>query len=590
MAGERTGKTYEALIKISLDRLKQRNRILGDVFWNETPEGINVEPDFIIGRTINQPEIVIMVTHFNASKQSIMKYWRNLGELCEIKTSLSPSPVAINIIFNSVMEESLKVLQSVAFDGQIIFGDKVYSQELQSWVDSNEALLPANQNEKVDTIIRLSNSNPELYSLLENIEADLEKCIDHSSQNLGQLWELEKQRHKGTPPTCRETCIRRGLSKLLIFEDIDLGIALYKGERIRPEKIPDYIYETSLAKKTISKAVPVDHEILSAVSMLKEEEIKKICQTTNEIEVMQAYLSRIRSSGNISYMGEYILSEYSSLINEEVLYERIIELHNDPKALMTVPNSNQYWPPSDVWIISYLIELIKAQSGKANGFGNQQLAKEVVASGFGTTSDRTSASQFGGGFGFASWLTRNPSAFKDELVKGIAHVLSKHLNEIGYENVRRLVESHRVQQVLINNLIEAKLCTHPSFMPLYTLLSDSITCSIGAIKTCFAEKAGLNGTAGNTTVAICGKTIIVWKTATDSGKDHKRKELCGKAVGLRYTWDGKNKQFITRPGVEKIILLLDGTWTQKDLNALVNAGWDEVFYPDEIDKLKAAIV
>jgi len=39
-----------------------------------------------------------------------------------------------------------------------------------------------------------------------------------------------------------------------------------------------------------------------------------------------------------------------------------------------------------------------------------------------------------------------------------------------------------------------------------------------------------------------------------------------------------------------LILLLDGTWRQKDIDALVSAGWDEIYYPDEIDKLKEAIV
>ena len=38
------------------------------------------------------------------------------------------------------------------------------------------------------------------------------------------------------------------------------------------------------------------------------------------------------------------------------------------------------------------------------------------------------------------------------------------------------------------------------------------------------------------------------------------------------------------------MLLLDGTWTQKDLDTLVRAGWDEIYYPDEIDKLKASVL
>jgi len=48
--------------------------------------------------------------------------------------------------------------------------------------------------------------------------------------------------------------------------------------------------------------------------------------------------------------------------------------------------------------------------------------------------------------------------------------------------------------------------------------------------------------------------------------------------------DAKHGRFPSRKSIE------DGTWTQKDLNALVAAGWDEIYYPDELDKLKASVL
>ena len=54
--------------------------------------------------------------------------------------------------------------------------------------------------------------------------------------------------------------------------------------------------------------------------------------------------------------------------------------------------------------------------------------------------------------------------------------------------------------------------------------------------------------------------------------------------------DTKTKTFIKRPGVDKLILVVDGTWRQSDLDALIRAGWDEIFYPDEMDKLAKAII
>jgi hypothetical protein len=84
--------------------------------------------------------------------------------------------------------------------------------------------------------------------------------------------------------------------------------------------------------------------------------------------------------------------------------------------------------------------------------------------------------------------------------------------------------------------------------------------------------------------------LINWQSAHHSHTNDKKKELCGRAVALRYSWDSKTNTFIPRPGIKKLILVLDGTWKQGDLDALVRAGWDEIFYPDEMDKLAKAIV
>jgi hypothetical protein len=65
----------------------------------------------------------------------------------------------------------------------------------------------------------------------------------------------------------------------------------------------------------------------------------------------------------------------------------------------------------------------------------------------------------------------------------------------------------------------------------------------------------------------------------------KRKELCARAVALRYAWDADHDAYVPRPGVTHLVLVIDGTWTQSDVDALARAGWDEVLYFDELDRL-----
>ena len=67
------------------------------------------------------------------------------------------------------------------------------------------------------------------------------------------------------------------------------------------------------------------------------------------------------------------------------------------------------------------------------------------------------------------------------------------------------------------------------------------------------------------------------------------KELCGRIGMLRVT---TNTSGAAVPDLryKKALLLIDGTWTAEHIQRLVDAGFDEVYYPDEIDQLVAAIV
>ena len=81
--------------------------------------------------------------------------------------------------------------------------------------------------------------------------------------------------------------------------------------------------------------------------------------------------------------------------------------------------------------------------------------------------------------------------------------------------------------------------------------------------------------------------LICWKSVTDSGKDHKRKELSARARALRF--QKKTEEFSINPNIEKLILVIDGTFNDEDLKVLYESGWDEIYYPDEMNELLASI-
>jgi hypothetical protein len=133
----------------------------------------------------------------------------------------------------------------------------------------------------------------------------------------------------------------------------------------------------------------------------------------------------------------------------------------------------------------------------------------------------------------------------------------------------------------LENLMETKLCAYSGIDPLGLLLG------LGAAIKGFAH---IKVRAALIHPGKAKSTLINWQSATDFGKDHKVKELCGRVVALRHTWGNEKEQFLLRPGVAKLRLLADGTWTREELDTFFVGGWDEIFYPDEFDQLAMAII
>ena len=591
MAGERKGKTYEALFLVALKLALKTCEADYRIFWNESPEGVKVEPDFSLGVDKDHPSVVFMVTHIGASSAAQKKCWRNMGELCEIKTVVTPSPVAINVIFDSSFKEEWKKLQEAAFDGQLIIGDTDYGRELLKWVRANDAHLPKSQEERASFIEQLLKHDLKLKENVDLLAKDIAKVLNHSQSHMNSLWTYEQQRQKGTAPSARTTYFRRGMCKLLVFPDVDQAVSLYKDKRLSTEIFPDYIYIANLAKRGIGHAIPSDPEIMNALSLTTTDNAKNIYHSIDNNEVLKFQIDTIRNTDSISRMAAYVISNYDELCQPEEMLARINQLHEDKNALIeNAPISG--WPPADVWLVSFLMHLFRAATNSATGYGISQLGADVVAAGYGDGSDLASASQFGGGFGFTAWLMRKPTPFKAILVEGVAYVLATKLASLAKSRIVTI--SNSITEAIINNTIEARICIYRDFYPLQLLLEyGGVVSSVydtENIRSCFAEQCALGGQTGNSTVYHVKNTIINWQSAYAGHPADKKKELSGRAVGLRYTWETKRKAFIPRPGVKKLILLLDGTWQQQHLDSLVSAGWDEIYYPDEIDKLKAAIV
>jgi hypothetical protein len=589
MAGEQKGKAYEAFTKAALQALQKRRAFKGEIFWDDKPEGMSIIPDLSIGSDKNHPHTLILVTHCGSAKNSDMKYWRNMGELAEAKIFLPTVPLVFNLAFDSVIKENLKEAQAASFDGQLLVGDKKYGDKLQQWIDHNLPRFPKDKNKKVDFIVDDTRSDKALKLLLDQFTIDLEAVLKKNAPvELEQVWAMERKRTPGRAPRARDTFVRRGLSKLLIFEDLDVALRLFSGKRVKADEVPEYAYELGLTTRFTSGssgiAKPADEEIVNAVTTLDSESILRVMSLA-PLEDVSGWLDTLRGLAQLHTMSRFVSDNFENLLDPEVLMKKCLDLHSNPQRFITKPQGVKEWPPKHVWIVEIILELIKYCSGNSAGYGYAQMAREVAAlPGMPPASDRVHS------IVLSDWIhRRGAERMPGAVLRSVCKVLSDRLRQISKKGIDDslvgLTDSVRI------NILEAKLCTYRGFEPLRNLIESKVSgCKLDKIRSCFGEKAELPGQATKTTVLRKGKTIINWQSCHGSHTNDKKKELCGRAVALRYSWDSKSNKFVRRPGIEKLILVLDGTWKREDLLTLARAGWDEIFYPDEMDKLAKAIV
>src|SRR5205814_1820590 len=135
-----------------------------------------------------------------------------------------------------------------------------------------------------------------------------------------------------------------------------------------------------------------------------------------------------------------------------------------------------------------------------------------------------------------------------------------------------------------------RIAPYAFFEPLPFLIESALSiagCSYTIVErhpTLFSE-----GSASSRDVATCpvikvGKTLIHWKSASELGRDHKTKELCGRGFALRHrvATDGG---IVPYDDIEKLILVLDDDFTGDDVEHLVRSGWDDVISSRDIPSL-----
>lgn len=613
MASERKGKVYESIVFALLSELVDDGVLSGPVHWDVKPQGMSINTDFTFGVNPDQPTMVMLLSHSGAAGNSHMKCWRNLGELVEAKTLLDQIPSVFALTFGAIKED-LAPIQDAAFDGYCWvtarpptkyraphrwLASQPWAALLDLWVDSLVPVLPKKRLRADWARDLVSSLKPKERKAtgVQSLRELLRDLLSRRNTQLAPVWSSLRARAVPSSIGARATHFKRGFGKLYLLEERYRRQALEGKREWRRASSHGGPIMLGVLRPRIGNLVdinPADREATFLVDRSHTSEVIALrdYRPPAGVDVLRAQSLAI---SNLEAMVNAVRQYRKQLVTPAGFLEALKEQYKDPCHLLTKASTAE-----DVWLFRVTCELLRVHLGnKRQSYGYATMVRDIRSELLDKSLPAWLLTEFGSDGrvfarsaepirrGLQDFLNRQPGARISNLQLGIvAWVLAKRLQTIA-DAAFSVIEKHLLEGWK-SGVCEARYLSHRYLDPVGFLLSRVVPgFTDSKVASCFAQAGGVTSASAKMEVGIAGSTIINWQSATDQGRDHKKKELCGRAVALRYAWDGKT--FRKRPGVSKLILVLDGLWDQEDIHALLRAGWDEIFYPDEMDRLVSLI-
>lgn len=593
MADEVLGNIYEVLTIVAIEDYTTILKKGETVFWHEHPKGVLIEPDLTIGKDKDQPRLLFQISHTNAESASHHKFWRNIGEFVDARLALGSSTAIVNIVFDSGQKRKLASASKALFDGFLEADRQPYGADLVKL--GNRLIKTVGRGKKAwDERAKLVRSELSASkndtAIVKKLALDIENLVRSSSAFAGNWFgafsKMQASRCKSRMPSVHNTALRRGLGRLLPIDDEStLRQIVDKSKTRKAVTLPPYFLALKLARNALSKPgeskqVVIDPEILLLVDELTTDNIITLWKAMRSVSpaTRQACFS-IAQSVDFNTFNEYIVTNFAKLATSKGMKQAIKDCYSNPDRILGsfvgLTNPASY----GLWLFDYVMTVIKTKSGKQQGYGYTTLGAE---SGFRFEIAATA------GVVLSPFIQRRKT-LRVDILGGIANALAKRLKKIGEKWCNG--NSDKVAEFYLRALFEDKIYKLAAFDPLRFLLEKALCTTVFERESrCATYLTSVTGKGSATCdVVKVENTVILWQSASNKGVGHKMKELCGRVGMLRVTTNALGAS-VPDSRYKKTILLIDGTWTEEHIQRLVDSGIDEIYYPDELDKLIAAIV
>ena len=598
MRDEVLGSAYEILAELAI---LQHTTLVGSgehLFAQKTPIGAGIKPDLTIGTSADSPRVLIQIHHTNAERASEKKFWRNVGEFVDARLTLGSETLIITLAFDSGQKRRLSVASEKLMDGFLEADRQEYGHELLA---IGTRLATSFHSKKVPVALRLSHAQELLrgdnaaQELLSKFGQDVQAQVALASA-AGKSWygvfsAMQQKRSTPRVPKRKLTTLRRALGRLLpIGSESELRSILDSARHGTRIDWPEYLVAVGVAARGIgvTEFIPpmpaqsgrgakklesdASHELAVMLSQFDDEVIVGLWKrlrgvTTSLKQATQA----IRSSLVFHDCHSFVLKSFNELTSPSGMKQALGDCYSNPSLVLGIPTGVPTKPNQSLWLFEYLMTVYKAVTGKQQGYGYTRLGDEC---GFRFEIAATA------GVVLSPYLQRT-KPIQDGILTGIAGALARKLEGIG----QKWLEENElcVSQFFLKGRFEDGVYKTAAFDPCFLLITDALEYRATSRnkRTPTFLSSFMQAGAATCDVLVVDDVAIMWQSATHQGVDHKTKELVGRVGMLRVR---RGTDGVVLPmDVKKVLLVIDGTWTQSQLERLATAGFDGIYYCDELE-------
>jgi hypothetical protein len=562
MAFERRGDVSELAVVLALETLGLR---LGQsVHWRVTPPGLAVaQPDVTVGADPARPDTLVQVCSSGYAGGYQKKFWRDVGELIEVRR-VFPSCRVLNVLFEPGVKERLVTFYDFLSDGVLRVAELPFGPALLA---------------QVETLARspLPPTGPAKYAaarrdLSPALLAGLGRAIQRLSTRPLARWEL---RH--SPPAPPEDdlspafCLRQAILVAALFSAEGQG-----GERIdsagpflsaglHGRRLPPAGFLPALAELGVCQVG------LGPSYTLRDDNLLRCLRALGVPGFLGIAGAALRASPSR-------LFDYVDLIQQLPAWTRrwfraLLDQHArlcSRAALAAALRANfarrdlflgEGPAPAEPWLFRRLLDLVRAADGKHFAIGIPRF--DPVFTRAGLPALRFILSDYVAG--------RRPLTSAE--ASAAASVLAPELRRIRSAVGPRLLPAFRA--AVRRSEFRQRLLTYRGFDPLPVLLRERSGVVPRTLVPPVAARLGLRGAA--TCIAhVAGDTLVMWQGASRSGVAHKARELVGR-MGLCclevQSDPGGLRTFTFRKDLCNRVLYTDGSWQAPDIEAILAGGF-----------------